>query len=231
MLPQEKIDALITLLERMAQDRYARAKTMSASPQMRAFERWSLGVYVAILLLIAVLGGLYRYGIGDSETIYAIVFYLSAALNVSVPLCLGVYVFRSGRILWREKKRIVAGALEVSSQDALRDASYVQELCTYSKAQLEYAFVHCRHAWGMAEGRAALLNGDLRKLGLLPAVLATLAAVPKLLDSASNPLFWASSIGIGAIYLMTFYVFGSSERRTHVLGLLQYAIDHTEEIE
>lgn len=70
--------------------------------------------------------------------------------------------------------------------DLQADAPHVAELKRFPKEVLKYALLQYRHRWGRVEGRAVLLAGDIRKLGLFPGFLAIFVAVPKLLDGAGN---------------------------------------------
>src|SRR5687768_8169372 len=114
-----------------------------------------------------------------------------------------------------------------------RDAKFITQLLTFDKATLAYGLLKYRHRWLSSEGRAAAFVGDLRKVGLLPALTAPAAlliSAATLLKDHSSPFLWRGlviTVAIFVIYnLIAFAVFLSRERPQQVIQLLEYAIQH-----
>lgn len=109
--------------------------------------------------------------------------------------------------------------------DLRHDVKYIVELREFSKAELQYALLQYKHRWGRVEGRGALLSGEIRKLGLFPALLVVFIAIPKLSESGALKWLWPGLVLFGAFQLLGFAVGATSERRSQVVDLVQYAID------
>lgn len=213
MFPPDKTRDLFLRLDRMARERYTQPPPMNIAPLARCVERYVLWspLYLTPLLLLSI--GLLRYDTAHAEAIYPIAVYLTVAWITSGVFWIGLVIFTRGRILWRQRKNTTAGGPGVAIQDALRDAGHVRALCGYPKPLLNYALLECQQAWGLPEKRAMLLGGDLRKLGLLTALLAVVPSAQELLGYTSNPWLLVPPIITGAFSLMMFYALASGERR------------------
>ena len=117
--------------------------------------------------------------------------------------------------------------LNPSKKDKLhRDAQFIEQLLKFDKATLTYGLLWYRHHWSSPEGRVGLLVGDLRKLGLVPALAAVIISMATWYKDDSNPYLWGLVVIIATSYLMALLVL-SRERPQQVIQLLEYAIQNT----
>jgi hypothetical protein len=132
-------------------------------------------------------------------------------------------------VMWRHRKQPYSPMWVALENDLHRDAKWIKQLWTFDKATLAYGLLQYRHHWSSLEGRAAVLAGDLRKLGLFPA-WAALAVVAATLRKEDSELFlWGPVIVAAIFYLMAFVAFLSRERPNQVIQLLEYAIQHADQ--
>lgn len=122
--------------------------------------------------------------------------------------------------------------LWTSQENALhRDAKFTIQLLTFDKATLAYGLLKYRHRWLSPEGHVALLVGDLRKLGLFPALVALIISVATLFkeNTDTHLYIWGLTVIVTILYLMAFFAL-SRERPPQVIKLLEYAIQHTDKL-
>jgi hypothetical protein len=135
-----------------------------------------------------------------------------------------VVVATSPYITWHLKE--FGRYLNPSKKDKLhRDAKFITQLLTFDKATLTYGLLWYRHRWSSPEGRVGLFVGDLRKLGLFPALAALIISIATLFKEDSNPYLWGPVVIVAASYLMALLIL-SRERPQQVIQLLEYAIQH-----
>lgn len=148
----------------------------------------------------------------------------------AVLLCALAYLltsaFNAGHVLWRHRKQRFPGLLARIKLDIQADANFLTQLQSYDKPTLEYALLQYRYRWNVFDGRVGLLTGDLRKLGLFPALTASAMAASTLLKNDSNMYLWMPLILAACFYLVAFHAHGRRERPQQVVDLLDYAIGH-----
>lgn len=113
-----------------------------------------------------------------------------------------------------------------------RDAEFITQLLAFDKATLAYGLLQYPHRWLFTEDLVAVLAGDLRKLGLFPALTALLISAAILFKADSNPflLFLRDLVAIVVIYYVAAFLnFLSSKRPRHVIKLLEYAIQYADQ--
>lgn len=113
-----------------------------------------------------------------------------------------------------------------------RDAEFITQLLAFDKATLTYGLLQYPPRWLFTQELVAVLAGDLRKLGLFPALTALLISAAILLKADSNPflLFLRDLVVIAVIYYMVaFFNFLSNKRPRQVIQLLEYAIQHADQ--
>jgi hypothetical protein len=113
-----------------------------------------------------------------------------------------------------------------------RDAEFITQLLAFDKATLAYGLLQYPHRWLFTQDLVAVLAGDLRKLGLFPALTALLISAAILFKADSNPflLFLRDLVAIAVIYyLAAFLNFLSNRRPRQVIQLLEYAIQHADQ--
>ncbi len=224
--PEESLKQLSQLLERMTRPD-ARPRHV---PKGSRTKKWTeLGFIIAVVvntaLAVAAIAVDRRHpGFLPVELSYGLV------LLPLIPAAgfFAMFFYDMAR-MFLEEKRIPWGTIFKQFQtDMLFDAHYLEELKGFPKAMLEYALIQYRHRWSRVDGRAMLLSGDIRKLGLFPGLLAIIVGISKLLDNPSMPWIWQVATMVGAFQFLAFFVGATGERRAQVIELLEYAIAHAE---
>jgi hypothetical protein len=96
-------------------------------------------------------------------------------------------VLNLASMVWRQRRERFAAILRPLEKDLSGDADFLVRLRDFDKPTLAYGLVQYRHHYGVADGRVALLAGDIRKIGLFPALMAVaVAAVALLKESGGN---------------------------------------------
>lgn len=223
MLKPYSLDSLFSLLHEMTLVQ-REDKAFQTPARVR---RWEYRTICAYLIAVALLVG----------TALAQKKWPSAALGASLwPLYVIVVMlalaylllvlFNIGYFAWRHRKQRFAGLLARIRLDIEEDASFLARLYRYDKAALEYAQLQYRHHWNIVDSRVCLLTGNLRKIGLCPALTASSIAASTLLKNDNNMYFWIPLIATACFYLMAFCLYGQSERPQQVVDLIDFAISH-----
>lgn len=139
-------------------------------------------------------------------------------------------------IVWHHKQFVPYLSYSVKN-DPQRDAKFTTQLLRFNKATLAYCLLKYRHRWSSRDDRIAVLAGDLRKVGLLPALAALLAlfisAAAIFFKENSHPLIffvWDFVAAVVILYMTAFYGLISRERPQQVIELLEYAIQHADKL-
>lgn len=170
MLETEKLDDLSHLLKEMTQLKASDSKLVP--PRIMQGLKYSpIGLLFSSLGL-ALLGltegqrlGITSQGFHDAwlavEWLFVVIFIVSVTpFIVSIPYT-----------IWHHKQ--LFPGMWTSLENALhRDAEFLTRLWTFDKATLAYGLLQYRHRWSSRDDRVAVLAGDLRKLGLFPALAA-----------------------------------------------------------
>ncbi|WP_199135370.1 hypothetical protein [Delftia sp. ASV31] len=225
MLKTESLDPLFSLLEEMTLVQREDG-AFQPSARMRRLESATLYGYLGAMALLVIAAWVQRAW--PSQSVATSIW----PLYVVVLLCALAYLltsaFNAGHVLWRHRKQRFPGLLARIKLDIQADANFLTQLHGYDKATLEYAQLQYRHRWNIFDGRVGLLTGDLRKLGLFPALTASAMAASTLLKNDSNIYLWMPLILTACFYLVAFHAHGRRERPQQVVDLLDYAIDHAE---
>lgn len=112
----------------------------------------------------------------------------------------------------------------ILQHDLCNDARFLPRLLEFGKPTLEYGLVQYQHCWGSTDGRLSLFSGDLRKLGLFPALAAVTVSAASLLKQDSNLFLWVPAILAACCYLLVCIVSFQRERPQQVIALLEFAI-------
>ncbi len=229
MLQHEKIDALFQLLKEMTL--YVRKNAVSTfSRWMERIEKVLMIVFATTLIALVIAAVWYRPESGKPvhgvpEPVNAI--YLLGMF--SAVLYLITATIDLAGLLWRSRREHFAAILRPLEKDLFGDASFVARLSVFDKPILEYGLVQYRHCCGISDGRVAMLAGDIRKIGLFPALMAAaLSAAALLKEGGSNPFLWAPLILACCFYLVGFVVNGQRERASQVIALLEYAVSYAD---
>jgi hypothetical protein len=153
-------------------------------------------------------------------------FYVLLAVCVLLQLFVLVHLMTFVATTWHLRKQHSSTMLTALKNDLHHDAKFITELWTFDKATLAYGLLQYRHRWSFLEGRVAVIAGELRKLGLFPALAAVSLSAATLLKEDSNLFLWVPVIAAACIYLVALDALVSLERPQQVIQLLEYAIQH-----
>lgn len=224
MLETEKLDSMFRLLEEMTQSTIGDPKH---APWPLIF-LWGLqrccwiGFPLTIFVLFWQRYGTTPPGFADAQPVVVIIF-LVLFFGFFPIVAIGHF------ICYRCPPKQFVPYLTLSREDAQhRDAEFIPQLLTFDKATLAYGLLQYRHRWSSLDDRFAAFVGDLRKLGLLPALAVIFISVAALKED-SNQFLWVGLVVIIVVFnLIALAVFLSSQRRQQVIHLLEYAIQHAD---
>ncbi|HET7062061.1 MAG TPA: hypothetical protein VFI43_07770 [Nitrosospira sp.] len=233
MLETEKLDKLSCLLKEMTRPGISQPK---AAPLL-IMERQIAHSMIGFLLLL----GFAYFSQSEGQRLFGItpLELHDALLIVQWPL-IACFVFflvmltRRALYIRRHRKELVPFPFLYPPQKSAlhRDAEFITQLLRFDKATLAYGLLQYSHRWSSPEGRAAVFVGDLRKLGLVPTVVALFISVAMLFKGDSSPflLFLQDLVVIVIIYYVAAFLgFLSRERPQQVIQLLEYAIQHADQ--
>lgn len=230
MLQTEKLNELFCLLEKMTQS-MIRAVPIRLQ---RAEKYFKSGILITGFALLALILGLViwkqclaqKYCVeNDLELYFSLLIICLILLLVSI---FGYAVTNTAIERQLRKQYSSSPMLTAVKNDLYDDAKFItEELWTFDKATLAYGLLQYRHRWSSQEGRAAVLAGDLRKLGLFPAWVA-LSISAAALKEDSNLILWLPIIAAAVFHTLAVVAFVSSERPRQVILVLEYAIQHAD---
>ncbi|MEO6561858.1 MAG: hypothetical protein ABIN99_02265 [Nitrosospira sp.] len=235
MLKNKKLDDLSRLLEEMTQLKIGDPILAKLTLIMRG-----LAIYFLFVLLPSVFALFWRYlerqqlgttPPGFHNTQLVVDWLIAVYLIISIL----ILIVSISYITWYNK-RLAPYTLPSLEYILRRDAEFITRLLMFDKVTLAYALLQYRHRWSTAEACAAAFVGDLRKLGLIPALAALIAlliSATTLLKEDSNPFVWGGVVTIVAIFViynvMAFAAFLSRQRPQQVIQLLEHAIQHADQ--
>lgn len=231
MLKPEKLDALFQLLEEMTL--HTRKGVMSKFSQwMQSVEKWLMLAFAVAMVVLVVMVVWYRFG--ARQPMHG----LPPAIGLTYVIGMlfgGLYMLTAVvdivNMIWRFQRKRFTTLLAPLKDDLSRDANFLARLQHFDKPTLEYALIQYRHNGNVTGGRIALLAGDIRKIGLFPALTtAAMAAATLLKDTASHPFLWAPLVVACCFYLVGAVAIGQRERIDQVIALIEYAIGHANDI-
>lgn len=230
MLQCEKLDALFQLLKEMTL--CSRGNDVSGfSRWIQQIGKWLIIIFVSTMALFVIVALWYRsrsdqpvhrvpglvndiYLMG---MLWAVLYVLTIIADVVVTVC-------------RSYRQRFQGILVRLQGDLLGDTDFLARLQSFDKPTLEYGLIQYRHNYGIADGRIAMVAGDLRKIGLFPALAtAAMAAATLLKDNVEASLLWAPLILTCCFYLVSIVTIGRRERVGQVVALVEYSISHAED--
>ncbi|MCE5232263.1 MAG: hypothetical protein ABFC67_06470 [Mizugakiibacter sp.] len=232
MPQQEKLDALYRLLQEMTL--CVRKDVVSTSTRWtERIEKTLMLAFITAMIGLAITAVWYRlasnkplHGVPEPiKVIYLVGMLLAALYMITIIISLA-------SMLWRHRRERFAAVLRPLKKDLSQDLDFLLQLGDFDKPTLTYGLVQYRHHYGVSDGRVAMLVGDIRKIGLFPALMAVAVAAAALLKaSGSNPFLWAPLILAGCFYLVSVVVIGQRERASQVVALLEYAVDQANQPE
>lgn len=153
-----------------------------------------------------------------------VVFWLyvcNTGLSISYLLTV---ILGTTHMLWRQYKKPYSITMQRMNLGLHGDLAFLSRLNSFDTNALKYALVQYRQSWEISENRVSLLVGNLRKLGLFPALAAASISVSALMKEGSNFLLWLPVILAAIFSIIGFIALGQRERPQQVIELLEYAI-------
>lgn len=230
MLQREKLDALFRLLKDMTLSS-RKSVVPTFSRWMQSIGRWLMIGFATTMFIMAIVAICYRLAWGKTtqgtpEPVN-VIFLVGMGFALLYMLAMIVDLVY---LLWQRRHDRFAAILAPLKEDLPEDADFLARLQAFDKPTRAYALVQYRHHYGISDGRVALLAGDVRKIGLFPALAtAAISAAILLKDNTSNPFLWAPLIFASCFYLVGFVLIGGRERAAQVVALLEYSINQTDE--
>lgn len=222
MLETKKLDDLFRLLDEMTWPGVSEPKVARLLKMQRVQNYCLIGYLLLTVASPWLPAWMQCFSITPSELPDALLIGYCLSLNLILVL-----VFVTTYIFIAPHRKEFGRYLNPSKKDKLhRDAKFIKQLLTFDKAILTYGLLWYRHRWSSPEGRVGLFVGDLRKLGLFPALAALIISIATWCKEDSNPYLWGPVVIVAASYLMALLIL-SRERPQQVIQLLEYAIQHT----
>lgn len=233
MLQHRKLDALFQLLEEMTL--CSRETAMPALARwMQRIEKWLMAGFAGSMILLV--GAVFWYWSRLHQPAHHVavpilvtVIYLAGMAFAILYMLTAIVGLMS--VMWRQRHERFPGMLARVKQDLLGDTDFLARLQRFDKPTLEYGLIQYRHSYGIMDGRIALFAGDIRKIGLFPALTtAAMAAATLLKDNINAPFLWTPLILACSFYLVGAVAIGQRERVGQVIALVEYSVGHADEL-
>jgi len=227
MLKPDSLDSLFSILHEMTLVE-RKGSTAKSRTKIQLLEKYSLGGYLVVTALFFFAALAQYLWPGPVPANFAQALYLVLVLIALVYLLSAT--FNAVHLVWRERKQRFPWLLTPMQLDLQVDAAYLIKLAAFDKPTLKYALLQYRYRFDVQESRISSLAGDVRKLGLFPAMAASTIAASTLLKNDSNALLWMwmPLILAACFYPAAFYLYTQRERPQQVINLLELAIAHIE---
>ncbi|MGG2100800.1 hypothetical protein [Stenotrophomonas sp. NRRL B-14846] len=124
----------------------------------------------------------------------------------------------------RTRKDPTPAMLRRMRRDTIQDWKQIQLLRSFPRHLVEYALTQYKWHWEMLEQRVGLFSGDLRRLGLAPALAASAVAAANLIRQQGGVLLWAPIAMACCFYIVATVLLASRERPRQVVELLSFLI-------
>lgn len=233
MLQRKKLDALFQLLQEMTL-----CSRETAIPVLVRWMQWigkwlMAGFITSMVLLVGAVfwywSRLHRPAHHVPVPTLVTAIYLAGIAFAILYMLTAIVGLMS--VIWHQRRERFPALLARVKQDLLGDTDFLARLQTFDKPTLEYGLIQYRHSYGIADGRIALFAGDIRKIGLFPALTtAAMAAATLLKDNINAPFLWTPLILACSFYLVGAVAIGQRERVGQVIALVEYCVGHANEL-
>lgn len=227
MLKTTTLNELITLLNEMTLAKHGE-NAFSPSKNFQAIEKILIIAYLCSLLLL-VSAAFYVREFTEATEALQVIFYLYLFNLVLSIAYLATITSGLISILCKQRKASYSAIMHRFRLDIQGDADFIKRLYDFEKHILEYGLIQYRQSWGISENRVSLLAGNLRNLGLFPALAAASIAASKLIQEGSSLPLWLPIILAAIFSIMGAYALGQRERPQQVIELIEYAIKNSNE--
>lgn len=227
MLKPSTLNDLFTLLNEMTLAKHGE-NAFSPPQKFQTIEKTLIIAYLCSLLTL-ITAALYVREFAETTTAHKLVLYLYLFNTVLSIVYLVTITAGTIYIFWKQRKAPYSAIMHRLNLDMQGDADFLKRLNVFEKHILEYGLVQYRQSWGISENRVSLLAGNLRNLGLFPALAAASIAASKLIQEGSSLPLWLPIILAAVFSIMGTYALGQRERPQQVIELLEYAIQNSKE--
>lgn len=158
--------------------------------------------------------------------------FLLYIINIGLSIAyLLTIIIGIGLILWKQRKNPYSAIMQRLNHDLQGDLPFISQLQKFDTSTLQYALIQYRQSWGISENRVSLLAGNLRKLGLFPALAAASISASTLMKEDTSFPLWLPIILAAVFSIIGFIALGQRERPQQVIELLEYAIETSKGID
>ncbi|MGQ4878511.1 hypothetical protein ACOJCM_08045 [Billgrantia sp. LNSP4103-1] len=183
----------------------------------------------SLIILVALIFYTRKFDSSPQANQAAFVLYL---INIGLSIAyLLTIIFGITQILWKQRKNPYSAIMQRLNHDLHGDLPFLSQLQKFDISTLQYALIQYRQSWGISENRVSLLAGNLRKLGLFPALAAASISASTLMKEGTNFPLWLPIILAAVFSIIGFIALGQRERPQQVIELLEYAIEISKEVD
>ncbi|WP_139051295.1 hypothetical protein [Xanthomonas cannabis] len=226
---QQQLDSIFFIFKEMTEDK--RPLYEASTPKLLArIESTSLKFFIFSLLLLIAFSALSNAFSAIKEHKDFVFLILSAPMGISWFTYILSVVAGVIFIYFRQRKIPGKHSLIMKriQRDIEEDYGHVVSLKKYPKHLLEYAFMQYKATWNVMNDRTALIVGDLKKLGLMPALAAAALSASRLIKEDANLILWLPVAMATCMYLVAFIAMASRERLHYVTEIISYVISQAE---
>ncbi|MBB5941910.1 hypothetical protein [Xanthomonas sp. 3307] len=227
---QQQLNSIFQIFQEMTEDKLPLYE--ASTPKFLAkCESISLKLLIVFLFIITVFSASSKIlSTSQENKIYFFwILYIPLAFSWLVYITSAV----SGLVAIYLRQRKIPGKhgmiMKRIQRNIEEDYDRVVKLKLYPKHLLEYAFMQYKTTWNVMNDRSALIVGDLKKFGLMPALAAAALSASRLIKEDANLMLWLPVAMATCMYLIAFAAMASRERLHYVTETISYVISQSED--
>ncbi|MCC5883801.1 MAG: hypothetical protein JJU25_14365 [Halomonas sp.] len=229
MIKPASLNELFSLLNEMTLAKH-RENAFSPSKNFQLAEHTLIISYLSsLLVLVALIFYTREFDTSPQANQAAFLLYIiniGLSITYLLTIIIGIAI-----ILWKQRKNPYSAIMQRLNHDLHGDLPFLSQLQKFDTSTLQYALIQYRQSWGISENRVSLLAGNLRKLGLFPALAAASISASTLMKEGTSFPLWLPIILAAAFSIIGFIALGQRERPQQVIELLEYAIETSKGID
>lgn len=225
---EDKLDALFQLLKEMT---VPPRKNVSPLPMplMRRIANGMMIALVAATFLLVIAAGYQFHSPAPSRSAVVVTSFLAFVTLLLAFLYPIIATIDVAWTAWRRRGEYFPLIFEALEKSLQTDARFLTRLWEFDKPTLEYGLIQYRYHWSIPDRRIGSLVGDIRKIGLLPALVTIGLAAHTIIKADSHPYVWMLLATTGAFYALGFFAMNQHERTDQVIAVVEYAIRHADD--
>lgn len=229
MPDEDKLSALFQLLKEMTVPPRKNASRLPM-PLMRRIANGMMIALVAVTFLLVIAVASYRFHSPvpshSAAVVTSFLAFVALLLAFFYPI---IATIDMAWTTWRRRGEYFPLIFEALEKSLRTDARFLARLWEFDKPTLEYGLIQYRHHWGIPDRRIGSLVGEIRKIGLLPALVTIGLAAHTMIKADSHPYVWMLLATTGALYVLGFIAMNQHERTDQVIAVVEYAIRHADD--